>query len=463
MKTETIAAIASGTAPAAIGVVRLSGSDALEIVGKCLHRKDLKPRYMHHRTLFDEENTPVDDVLICYFKAPASYTGEEMVEIYAHGGAVNLGRVLSAVCRAGAVPAPPGAYSKRAFLNGKIDLSRAEAIMDIIHAQNEQQCREAQKQLSGSVAASVKELRDIVMKLLCAIEASIDFSTEEELAPLPVDDIRNDSHRILDRIDRMKRAHQQYRSGGLRVALIGKPNAGKSSLFNRLLGHERAIVTNIPGTTTDTIEAGISINHHLFCFIDTAGMTQTQNVIEQLGVERSRAQIRSADLILTLIDGTTSDDAMIRELHDALGDDFSSFAENKQLIFLHTKSDLPGRLPLPDAVRTCVEQHHLPCIEISSLDGNGLQTLEKSLCDFAQSRDLACQDVALITSQRHMHLLERAADDIRRALLALDQSLPAECIAEDFHEAANALSEITGAFAAEDIVNEIFSHFCIGK
>lgn len=192
-------------------------------------------------------------------------------------------------------------------------------------------------------------------------------------------------------------------------------------------------------------------------------MTQTQNVIEQLGVERSRAQIRSADLILTLIDGTTSDDAMIRELHDALGDDFSSFAENKQLIFLHTKSDLPGRLPLPDAVRTCVEQHHLPCIEISSLDGNGLQMLEKSLCDFAQSRDLACQDVALITSQRHMHLLERAADDIRRALLALDQSLPAECIAEDFHEAANALSEITGAFAAEDIVNEIFSHFCIGK
>lgn len=457
--SKTIAAVASGVSPAAIGVIRMSGDDALAVAQRCLGNKPLPPRQMCRRILRDAGGCAVDDVLACYFKAPASYTGEDSVEIYAHGGAVNLGRVLSVLCAAGAAPAEPGEFSKRAFLNGKIDLARAEAIMDIIHAQNEVQCREAQKQLSGSVSNAVSALRQSVLDLLCAIEASIDFSSEEELAPLPDARIRAVSRDVRSAIERMRRAHGQYRSAGLRVVLAGAPNAGKSSLFNRLLGRERAIVTDIAGTTTDTIEAQVCIRGEAFLLVDTAGLTDSENPIEALGVERARRQIEEADLIIGFIDGATPDFRPLGELESALA---GNIAQSEDCILVRSKADIPDG-PAISAQALPDQLARLPIIGISSRSGQGIDALENWLCDRARKRRESSENVALITSQRHMACLDEADDALLRAAQALDARLPAECIAADLHGAARALAQITGAIASEDIVNEIFAHFCIGK
>ena len=458
--SDTIVAIASGVAPAAIGVIRMSGDDALQIVEKCLKKKGLTPCMMHHRGLCDGRGVVVDDVMVCYFKAPHSYTGEDSVEVYAHGGAVNLGRVLSVLCAAGARMAEPGEFSKRAFLNGKIDLTRAEAIMDVIHAQNELQCREAQKQLSGTVSDSVNALRKGVLDLLCKVEVEIDF--EEDLdeddtsgvSPFAI--VEGDGAYLSQVIEEMIHAHERYRSEGLRVVMVGLPNAGKSSLFNRLVGHERAIVTPIAGTTTDTIEAQVVIDGEQFSFIDTAGVTETDNPIEALGVERTQQQIKTADIIVVCIDGVSpSYDALqnVRSCYEARE------GESPDILLIRTKSDIEERPQVPlDS-----ESIQAPMIDVSSKTRDGLSALKSELCACSKRRHASGGDMALITSQRHIECLRKANEALREAVLAMQNGLPGEIIASELHNAASALEQITGAITCEDVVNEIFSHFCIGK
>lgn len=460
---QTIAAIASALGPAAIGVVRVSGGGALETVQKCLKNGRLEPGRMRHRALLGADGAAVDDVMVCYFKAPHSYTGEDCVEIYAHGGAVNLTRVLDTVLNAGARLAEPGEFSRRAFVNGKIDLARAEAIMDVIHAQNERQCREAQRQLSGTVSRAVEDLRGRVLELLCAVEASIDFSSEEELAPLPADRIRSVAQEVCGRIDGLVRAHERYRAGGVRAAFVGRPNAGKSSLFNALVGHDRAIVTNIAGTTTDTIEASVTIGGQLFCLTDTAGITQTQNDIERLGVARAVAEIARADILIILLCGGDQDAGVIRTVKAALGDNFDARMDSGQCIFLHTKSDLPDREPLSAETLQFLQDIRAGVVEISAVSRSGLDVFLARLSNKASELTRLDPGATLITSQRHIAQLRLARASIGRGLEALRQNLPAECIAQDLREGADALAAITGAFASDDIVNEIFAHFCIGK
>lgn len=465
IQNTTIAAISSGQTPAAIGVIRLSGPNALAITAKCLKNSHLVPRKMHARAFHSplDENDKIDDVLVCYFKAPHSFTGEDSIEIYAHGGIVNLSRVLDAVCTAGAIPAEPGEFSKRAFLNQKLDLAQAEAIMDIIHAQNEQQCREAQKQLSGSISGSVAALRASIMQLLCAIEATIDFSTEEELAPLPVEKLRSEGAMILDRMMRMKRAHDQYRAGGIKTVFVGLPNAGKSSLFNCLLGHDRAIVTQIAGTTTDTIEAQLSIHNTLFSLIDTAGITESDNPIEAIGVERTKEQIENADILVLLIDGLSSDDAILCELNTRCRDALSHAIQNHTILAVRTKADIDSRPIMSQNIASFLKNNDIPLIDISVMSRKGMMPLEDKLAEMARAFNETHENVTLITSQRHIVQLNQAEVAIKRSLEALDNMLPAECIAADLHEAAQSLALITGEVASEDIINEIFSHFCIGK
>lgn len=459
----TIAAISSGQMPAAIGVIRISGPDSLAVLSKLTRTDALSPRTMHMRTLSDSQAQKLDDALVCYFKAPHSFTGEDSVEIYAHGGLVNLSRILSALCEAGAIPAEPGEFSRRAFLNGKLDLSQAEAIMDVIHAQNTRQLAEAQRQLSGSVSGAVQKMRDTLMRLLCAIEASIDFSTEEELAPLPVQQIRDTAHALLDQFKRMKRAHDQYRAGGLRTVFVGRPNAGKSSLFNKLLGHDRAIVTDIAGTTTDTIESTVAIQNETFCLIDTAGITHSDNPIEVIGVQRAQQQVRTADILVLLIDGTAPDTSLLNELKALLAENLRTLAQNGRLFVLRTKSDLP-HAPLPGPLGDFLNEFGLSLRDISTVASNtGLDDFENALVCAARRIASQVENVTLITSQRHITHIDHADQAIHRALSALDSGLPAECIASDLHEAAQNLAQITGQVASEDILNEIFSHFCIGK
>lgn len=464
--SDTIVAIASGVAPAAIGVIRMSGDEALQIIQKCLHRKDLIPRMMHRRVLLDATGNVVDDVMLCYFKAPHSYTGEDSVEVYAHGGAVNLGRALALLCAGGARLAEPGEFSKRAFLNGKIDLARAEAIMDVIHAQNELQCREAQKQLSGTVSDSVARLRKGVLDLLCKVEVEIDF--EEDLdeddssGASPFAAVARDGSGLSQTIDEMIHAHERYRSEGLRVVMVGTPNAGKSSLFNRLVGHERAIVTPIAGTTTDTIESQVLIDGEQFSFIDTAGVTETDNPIEALGVERTRQQIKTADILVVCIDGTDpSFDAVqtVKSCCEAHKDD------NPDILIVRTKSDLESRPPfcIPCDIKAFIAAIGAPVTDVSSITRDGLAALKSRLCDCSKRRRACRDDVTLITSQRHIECLKSANQAILEAVAAVRNGLPGEIVASELHNAAAALERITGAITCEDIVNEIFANFCIGK
>lgn len=460
---KTIAAISTSQMPAAIGIIRISGPEALQIIQKCIRKKNLIHAHMHFRTLCTIKGEILDQVMICYFKAPHSFTGEDSVEIHAHGGPVNLSRILAAVCDAGASPAEPGEFSKRAFLNGKIDLTQAESIMDIIHAQNETQCREAQRQLSGSVSESVDAMRNSVMSLLCAIEASIDFSAEEELAPLPVDRIRTEGNLLLDKIDRMKRAHNQYRDSGFRTVLVGRPNAGKSSLFNCLLGHDRAIVTPIAGTTTDTLESQLTLGGKLFSLIDTAGMTESENPIESIGVNRTRSQLKNADFVIILIDGAASDSIILDELLQTPDFNPEEFAKTGRIFAVHSKADIGSRPEIPQKLAHFIDNLHIPLFDISIVTRQGLKELEEAMIQQAKHIENHFENVALMTSQRHISHLCDAETALTRALKALDADLPAECIASDLHEAANDLALITGAIASEDVINEIFSHFCIGK
>ncbi len=459
----TIVAIASGHAPAAIGVLRLSGPEAFAIIHKCLHKKTLRERVMHYRTIYDPvTDEPLDDVLVCKFTHPNAFTGEDTIEIYAHGGSVNLSRILRALVQAGATPANPGEFSQRAFLNGKIDLARAEAIMDVIHAQNDLQCREAHRQLSGSVSKVVEEMRDAIMKLLIAVEASIDFSTEEELAPFPKDRILQESERLLALLDRMERAHDQYRAGGLRIALIGRPNAGKSSLFNRLLGHDRAIVTDIAGTTTDTIESHAVIRQRDFTFIDTAGLTKTNNIIEKIGVDRTKQQLDQTDILLLLIP-VNADQDEIDAIHTqikALGTPFNNLVQQKRVLCIRTKADLDTNIT---PLSTELINDNIPQIILSVVNNNGLNILEDALVQISNDVEKNHENVALITSQRHIAQIKMTRTAMKRVVQAVEQNMPAECVAEDLREASDALGEITGTIASDDILNQIFSTFCIGK
>ena len=250
--------------------------------------------------------------------------------------------------------------------------------------------------------------------------------------------------------------------GGLRVVFTGAPNVGKSSLFNHLLGHERAIVTDIAGTTTDSIEAQVTLNHQTFCLIDTAGVADAQNSIEQLGIMRSREQIRQADILLVLLDGQPSDRRMWDELRALYGDDIDDAAHRQTWVFVHTKAD-QARPDLDPEILSFIERARSPLLNISVRTNAGLAELESTLTRIACERSQQTEDVTLITSQRHISCLDHASTCIQRSLAALDAGLPAECIAEDLHEAAQSLAAITGAFASEDIVNAIFSQFCIGK
>jgi len=455
-ENTTIVAIASGTAPAAIGVIRISGPQSLAVLQRIIDRPVTKPRLMYHRRILDRSAEVIDDVMVCTFRAPSSFTGEDAAEIYAHGGGVNLSRVMDAVIDAGAVMAEPGEFSLRAFLNGKIDLTHAEAIMGIIHAQNDLQCREAQRQLSGSVSRTVEDLRRMILDLRCLVEASIDFSSEEELAPFPTEALAQQLAVSLDQLSRMRRAHERYRPGGHRVVFLGKPNAGKSSLFNALLGHERAIVTPIAGTTTDTLEASVSFAGRTFMLVDTAGITQTDDPIERIGVQRTEAQCAAADILVWL---------MAKDAAEALDitPDMETAATQGRLIMVETKADLPDMPNDWPRVRSFCAQHAIVPIPVSTVTRAGLHAFETALAHMAESIETNFAATTLVTSQRHVAQIDIAHAALTRAADALSAALPAECIAADLYEAAQALACITGVIASDDILHEIFSQFCIGK
>jgi tRNA modification GTPase len=475
--SETIAAIATPPGAGGIGIVRISGPCAFE-VGLALFRparlrgEDWAPAshlLTYGHVLDPASGEVVDEVLAAFMRAPHTYTREDVVEINAHGGPVLLRRILGLALASGARAAQPGEMTLRAFLNGRLDLAQAEAVMALIQAESEAGMRLAMRQLSGALSARIQAARTPAQEALVRIEASIDFPEEEvpqpardELQAL-VDQSRADVGELLAGADRGRVLRE-----GLRVAILGRPNVGKSSLLNALLRIERAIVTPIPGTTRDTVEEMAIIGGVTTHLVDTAGLTESADPVERIGVERSRAAARTADLALLVVDSsqplTPADHATVADLR-GLG--FGSAGEDtpedpaggRPLILVLNKSDLPPACAEEEATALWPGA---PVVRTSALAPEGVADLETAIAGLALD-GLAHAGEALVASARHRDALRRAAEALRTAGEALASEIPLDLVALDLRDALDALGEITGETATADLLERIFAEFCIGK
>ena len=456
---DTIAAISTPIGEGGIGMVRMSGSEALTILkkifarGKCVHLPlatcHLQPYHLHYGHIIDPESSEVvDEVLVSYMPAPRTYTREDVVEINCHGGIVPLRHILELCLRGGARLAGPGEFTLRAFLNGRIDLAQAEAVLDIVRAKTEASLRVAVDQLDGHLSGEARRIRGQLVDALAHLEASIDFPEDE----IPERDIASDLGEARGLLEGLL-AHADrgivYRQG-IRTAIVGKPSVGKSSLLNALLRTSRAIVTPIPGTTRDTLEETLNLRGIPLVLVDTAGIVaETEDVVERLSIERSRRALAQADLALLVVDGSEPLSEADREIARLVGD--------KTAILVINKIDLPQALasdaPLPEA----------PRVSISALTGQGLEGLEQAIVETVFSGRVLASDALLVSNPRHKDALQRALDHLMTAQEAHRRDMPADFIAIDLTAAISALGEITGETVSEDLLEAIFSNFCVGK
>ncbi len=458
---DTIAAISTPIGEGGIGIVRMSGPEALAILQKIFVRGkatniqsptsnfQLPTSSLQYGHIVDPETADVvDEVLVSYMKAPRTYTRQDVVEINCHGGIAPLRRVLELCLRQGARLASPGEFTLRAFINGRIDLAQAEAVLDIVRAKTEAGLRVAVGQLEGRLSHQVRALRAQLIDVLAYLEATIDFEEDE----IPERDITPDLERVRGQLEKLLAQADRgiiYRQG-IRTAIVGRPNVGKSSLLNALLRTSRAIVTPIPGTTRDTLEETLNLQGIPLVLVDTAGIVdETEDFIERLGIERSRRALAQADLALLVVDGSellTEADHRIAEL-----------VADKTAILVINKIDLPRAAAdldiLPDA----------PRVEISALTGEGLEKLEETIVEVVFSGQVLASDDPLVSSPRHKDILKRALDHVVSAQEAHARGMPADFVAIDLTSAANALGEITGETVTEDLLEVIFSEFCVGK
>jgi tRNA modification GTPase len=449
---DTIAAISTPLGEGGIGIVRLSGEEALPILRRLFRgvRGDgvLESRRLTYGHIVDPASGEVvDEVLVSYMRAPYTYTRQDVVEINAHGGIVPLRRILELTLRHGARLASPGEFTVRAFLNGRLDLAQAEAVLDIVRAKTEAGLRVAVDQLDGRLSQEVRAMRVSLVDILAYLEASIDFP-DDEVPPQDIAPVLEQARAGIERL--LAHADQGiiYRQG-VRAAIVGRPNVGKSTLLNTLLRTERAIVTPIPGTTRDTLEETMYLQGIPLVLVDTAGIAATENLIERLGVERSREALRRADLALLVVDGSES-------LTEADGE-IAGLVGQRPAILVINKNDLPQVVAeldlLPDA----------PRVRLSALTGEGLETLEETVVEAVLSGRVMASDEPLVSNPRHKALLQRALEHVASAQKAHEREMPADFVAIDLTAAVNALGEITGETMSEDLLESIFSRFCVGK
>ncbi len=450
---DTIAAISTSLGEGAIGIVRMSGADARRIAGNLFVPVQRRLSWQSHHLYYGHIVEPdtgqtIDEVLVGYMQSPHSYTREDVVEINCHGGIVALRRILHLCLREGARQALPGEFTLRAFLNGRLDLSQAEAVLDIVRAKTDLGLRHAVGQLEGHLSARVKALRARLLDTLAYLTATIDFTEQE----IPFRDISPDLAEVRENLRELLRNADRgiiYRQG-VKAAIIGRPNVGKSSLLNALLRTNRAIVTPIPGTTRDTIEETLSLDGVPVLLVDTAGLNaQTADMVEQLGIERSRLALQAADVILWVIDGSEP----LTEADQAI----ASLLVDRPALIVVNKIDLPliaqvnGLLPESRKVY------------LSALTGAGLPDLERTLLDVVLGTGMTADDAPLVNSLRHKQAIERALNHVAAAAHSYDSGWPADCITIDLAAACDALGEITGEHVSDSLLETIFSNFCIGK
>ncbi|MCX7994030.1 MAG: tRNA uridine-5-carboxymethylaminomethyl(34) synthesis GTPase MnmE [Fimbriimonadales bacterium] len=466
-RSDTIAAIATPPGEGGIGVIRISGEGATEIAERVFRRKSKTP-LQARRVYFGEVVDPdtgetLDRALLIPFHAPHSYTGEDVAELHCHGSPYLLRRVLEQVCLLGARLAQPGEFTLRAFLNGKLDLAQAEAVADLIRARSDAQLRSALALHTGRLSRQVQSLSDALLGAIATVEAHIDFSEEiGELNPETLAPVLESLIRQMDALLRDAPAGRILREGA-RIAIVGRPNVGKSSLLNALLGEERAIVTDIPGTTRDTIEESFQIGGVPMVVLDTAGLRESADVVEQMGIERARRAAEQADLILFVYDLTAPDHEADRRL-------LQSLPVETPKVLVGNKMDLcsPPFQPLSReagagetvslASRTEKEQE----VKVSALTGYGLDSLKQAVLQALQLLHLG-EETPALTHQRHIYAVQQAREHLQQALKSVLQQLPSDLIAVDLRSAWLMLGEITGECADEALVNRIFRDFCIGK
>ena len=458
---ETIAAISTAPGTAGIGIIRMSGKDVFSVLKKIFKPikeesiEEIKGYTMKYGKIFNPEtNEIVDEVLVSYFKEPKSYTQENMCEINSHGGTIVVRKILELCLKNGAQMAEPGEFTKRAFLNGRIDLAKAEAVINLINAKSEKETKASINQLEGNLSLEIKKIKKMILSLLADIEASIDYPEYDEAEEVS----NNKALTKLDEIQQeLEKLNKSFETGkiikdGIKVAIIGKPNSGKSSLLNAILKEDRAIVTDIEGTTRDTIEEFVTIDGIPFKFVDTAGIRKADNKVEEIGIEKSKKVAKESDLIIAMFDNSKK---LTKEDEEIL-----DFIKDKTAIIILNKIDLKEKI-LEQEER--ITKSGKDVIKISLLSNCDLSGFYKELNMLFELNKINPDNEIIITEMRHKKLIEDAISHTENAKKTILDNIPIDIISINIKEIIEDLSKITGENVTEDVINEIFSKFCLGK
>lgn len=454
---DTIAAVATAYGEGGIGIIRISGEKSLDILKSVFQPASgsdgIISRRMTYGNVIDDENRLVDEVLAVYMKGPKTYTAEDVVEINCHGSMVSLRKTLALVLRKGARLAEPGEFTKRAFLNGRMDLSQAEAVIDLIKAKTDRSFDIAVSQLEGELSGRVGAIREKLLDVLVNITVNIDYP-DEDIEELTYVELKKNISEINDMIGILTSSASAGRMirEGIRVAIVGKPNVGKSSLMNGLLRESRAIVTDMPGTTRDTIEEAISIKNIPVYLTDTAGIRETTDTIEQIGIEKTKEAFNSADFIIFILDGSeelTEEDRLIME-----------YIGERNALVLINKNDLGQKI---DAHEIRDAMPGVRVIQTSLIKGEGITEIEDTIEELVYGGRISQKESLMVNNVRHIELLNRAADSLQDAYTMADAGEALDFIEVDVKNAYELLGEITGETVSDDIINEVFSRFCLGK
>ena len=452
---EAIVAISTAPGNAGIGIVRMSGKDSFLVLNKIFHpvkKGEIRGYTIKYGKIVDDKNEVIDEVLVSFFVAPKSYTGENMCEINAHGNSVILKKILELCIKSGAQLAEAGEFTKRAFLNGRIDLLQAEAVMDVINSKSELERKAAVKGLEGELSQEIKKIKAKLLDVLSDVDASIDYP-EYDIEERTNEEILNQAEEITYNLEKLEASFEKGKllRDGVTVAIVGRPNAGKSSLLNKMLKEERAIVTDIEGTTRDTIEEFVNIKGITFKLIDTAGIRESSNEIEKIGIDKSKKALSDSDLIIAIFDKTKK---LCKEDIEILNS-----LQDKNAIIVLSKNDSKET----KTTKEDFSKYNKDIIDISIKTDEGIEELYNKMVEVFDINKIETENTSIITNIRHKELIKNAKDNVLKAIGAIKENMPIDITAIYLKEAVSELNKITGENVTEDIISEIFSKFCLGK
>lgn len=452
---NTIVAISTAPGNGGIGIVRMSGEECFEILDKIfkpINNNNIKGYSIKYGNIIDKNDNVIDEVLVSYFVAPKSYTTENMCEINSHGNNIILKKILEICIENGAILAEAGEFTKRAFINGRIDLLQAEAVIDVINSKSEKERIAAVNQLEGGLSQEVRNIKTKILDILTNMEVSIDYP-EYEIEEKTNEEVLKELKSIKNKLNYLENSFERGKilKDGIKVAIVGRPNAGKSSLLNRILREDRAIVTDIEGTTRDTIEEFVNINGLLFKIIDTAGIRESDNEIERIGIDKSKKALCEADLVIAIFDKTKE---LLEEDYQILNE-----IKNKNAIILLNKKDLKQ-----DKIKEeQFTKYSGNILNVSIKNNDGIEELYSKMTDMFSTNEIQVENTSIITNIRHKEAIKKSKESIYKSLEAINTGMTVDIIAIYLKDAIESLNTITGENVTEDIINDIFSKFCLGK